>query len=241
MKTVYRWPLSEGKKLDVRITRRKGNRHLRLRVDTWNQVVLSAPWQCSDQVALDFLNTHRDWLVARLQETPALQSLRSWLEQEPYLSASGDRFTVRLVQSSGLRSNYRFEKGGADLLLCISDLDSEEVLRQLIRRFAKDVLYCRLAYYAKSLNIQPVPSCSVRDQVGRWGSCSSSGSISLNWRLVLLPPHLQDSVILHELAHLTEMNHSARFWALLDEYDPDRKRNQVELDQIGATIMRVGR
>ena len=65
--------------------------------------------------------------------------------------------------------------------------------------------------------------------------------MSLNWRLILLPPELQDYVILHELAHLTEMNHSARFWALLERYDPQRAEHEAALDALSARLMRVGR
>jgi len=82
---------------------------------------------------------------------------------------------------------------------------------------------------------------SVRDQSSRWGSCSSRGAISLNWRLVLMEPALQDYVILHELAHLTEMNHSARFWDLLDTYDSGRAEHEAQLDACCAALMRVGR
>jgi len=81
----------------------------------------------------------------------------------------------------------------------------------------------------------------VRDQATRWASCSARGAISLNWRLVLILPELQDSIMLHELAHLTEMNHSSRFWALLDQYDPNRRAHEAALNAITAEVMRVGR
>ena len=80
-----------------------------------------------------------------------------------------------------------------------------------------------------------------RDQSSRWGSCSSIGKISLNWRLILTAAELQDYVILHELAHLTEMNHSKSFWALLERYDAKRIEHEAELDRIGPELMRVGR
>jgi hypothetical protein len=61
---------------------------------------------------------------------------------------------------------------------------------------------------------------SIRDQRSRWGSCSPNGNISLNWRLVLMPDHVRDYVILHELAHLRVPNHSRRFWRLMSELCP---------------------
>jgi hypothetical protein len=61
---------------------------------------------------------------------------------------------------------------------------------------------------------------TIRDQRSRWGSCSPNGSISLNWRLVLMPDHVRDYVLLHELAHLRVPNHSRRFWRLMSELCP---------------------
>jgi predicted metal-dependent hydrolase len=68
-----------------------------------------------------------------------------------------------------------------------------------------------------------VKRVSVRNQKRRWGSCSSKGTISLNWRLIQTPPFVQDYIILHELMHLREMNHSARFWKLVSEVCPAYK------------------
>ena len=82
---------------------------------------------------------------------------------------------------------------------------------------------------------------SVRNQVSRWGSCSFSGTISLNWRLVLLDPELMDYVILHELAHLKQMNHSDKFWNQLEKYDPLYKFHESEINKISSEIMRVER
>ena len=87
---------------------------------------------------------------------------------------------------------------------------------ELLRRQAKQVLFPRLQVFAaaRGLHYQKV---SIRKSRTRWGSCSSKGNISLSLYLMLLPPYLQDYVMQHELTHLVEMNHSPRFWALLDE------------------------
>ena len=109
-----------------------------------------------------------------------------------------------------------------------------------MRLFSKHALACRLAYHARRLNLK-FERVTVRDQRSRWGSCSSKKCISLNWRLILVDPELQDYVILHELAHLTEMNHSGRFWDLLDSYDPLRPSHESALKEVTGIIMRVGR
>jgi predicted metal-dependent hydrolase len=66
----------------------------------------------------------------------------------------------------------------------------------------------------------------VRDQASRWGSCSSSTNLAFSWRLVLAPPEVLDYLVVHELAHLVEMNHSAAFWAVVARYCPDWHRSR---------------
>lgn len=69
----------------------------------------------------------------------------------------------------------------------------------------------------------------VRDQKSRWGSCSRKGNLTFNYRIVLLPEHLADYIIVHELCHLKEFNHSARFWTLVALEAPDYKKHMIEL------------
>lgn len=85
-----------------------------------------------------------------------------------------------------------------------------------LRQQAKKLLPPRLQALASARGLQ-FRKVNIRKSHTRWGSCSSKGNISLSLYLMLLPPHLQDYVMQHELTHLIEMNHSSRFWALLDE------------------------
>ncbi len=72
---------------------------------------------------------------------------------------------------------------------------------------------------------------TIRDQKSRWGSCSSKGTISLNWRLIQTPASVSEYVILHELAHLRHMNHSTRFWQEVEKLCPDYRRAQLWLKE----------
>lgn len=70
---------------------------------------------------------------------------------------------------------------------------------------------------------------TIRDQKTRWGSCSSKGNLNFNWKLLAVPQELSDYVIVHELAHRLEMNHSPRFWAVVEQQLPDYKQLRQEL------------
>jgi hypothetical protein len=79
-----------------------------------------------------------------------------------------------------------------------------------------------------------VTRVSVRDQRSRWGSCTIGGVVSLNWRLILTPESVRDYIIHHELMHLREMNHSARFWACVEEVSPDWREAEAWIKRNGG-------
>ena len=77
---------------------------------------------------------------------------------------------------------------------------------------------------------------SIRDQKTRWGSCSSEGNLSFNWRLILAPPDVLDYVVIHELCHRKEMNHSKEFWALVESLMPEYKERRKWLRENGNNL-----
>ncbi len=81
---------------------------------------------------------------------------------------------------------------------------------------------------------------AVRDQASRWGSCSTAGVLSFSWRLILAPSFVLNYLAAHEVAHLVEMNHSARFWRLVQRLCPDHERAKVWLDVHGSDLHRYG-
>ena len=81
---------------------------------------------------------------------------------------------------------------------------------------------------------------SVRDQSSRWGSCSTTGVLSYSWRLIFAPPFVLEYLAAHEIAHLVEMNHSRRFWRLVERICPDVARAKAWLDAHGSELHRYG-
>ena len=103
-----------------------------------------------------------------------------------------------------------------------------QVLEQALRDKARAVFAERLAIHAPRLGVA-VPPLRLSLAKTRWGSCSHHGGISLNWRLVYMPLAVIDYVVCHELAHLKEMNHSPRFWSVVEQLCPDWRKLRLEL------------
>lgn len=106
---------------------------------------------------------------------------------------------------------------------------SEEVRREGIER-AKRIFPERTAYFAKRMGVD-YGRITIREQKTRWGSCSSKGNLNFNWKLVLLDSELLDYVVVHELAHRREMNHSVAFWKVVEAELPDYRERRRRLKE----------
>lgn len=93
----------------------------------------------------------------------------------------------------------------------------------------------RVAYFAKRMEVS-YGRISIRHQKTRWGSCSGKGNLNFNCMLMAMPPEIQDYVVVHELCHLKEMNHSAKFWAEVEKILPDYKERRAWLKENGSKV-----
>jgi len=147
--------------------------------------------------------------------------LRLAAEEEPLAHSRGARRTVRL---------------GTDLfVLRRTDCDLRPLLEARFLACAKVELPAR-AWELATIAGVGLRRVVVRSQRSRWGSCSSSGTVSLNWRLIQVPPQVRDYIIHHELAHLIEMNHSERFWREVTRLCPHWKDAEAWLTKHGSLL-----
>lgn len=120
----------------------------------------------------------------------------------------------------------------------VSDLTDTQrsALEKRYIEAAKDYFPKRAAYFAAITggNYQRI---TIRDQKTRWGSCSANGTLSFNWRLMLAPPAVLDYVVVHELCHLTHMNHSKAFWSLVESACPDYRAHRKWLKEHGQELI----
>lgn len=187
-------------------------------------LTVSAPRWLSLSRILDVVAGKSEWISARLTRFEATRSLLNadkLLPQVIALPALEENWQVAYRQAPGVSVSTRTIP--PDTLLVSGAVDESRlctpVLRRWLARRAKEVLGPWLETLAAETGLH-FSRLTIRNQRTRWGSCSATGSISLNCKLLFLPPDLVRYVLLHELCHTREHNHTARYWSLLLQHEP---------------------
>jgi hypothetical protein len=228
-----------GTPIHCRMRRSDRARQLRLVVDRWAGLTLVLPRRFPVGEVPAALEQHARWIVrtverARIrarQPRPRLDELRE-------VSLFGARHGVRVVAADTLSQPARVWRSADEILVRVPPLHPRgagQVLRSWLRAHATREIPARVQALNGPLGF-PLRRVTVRDQRTKWGACSASGSVSINWRLALGPPDVLDYVILHELCHLRELNHSSRFWRLLSSVRPDYERQRAWLKEHGDEL-----
>jgi predicted metal-dependent hydrolase len=221
----------------VRVRRHRQARRYTLRIQSaTREVVLTIPPRGTLKEAREFAQKHGGWIAARLDRLPKAAPFADGivvpLRGEPH----------RIVHRLGARGTVWTETDEAgERLICVAG-DTPHIDRRIgdfLRREAKRELEAASRRFAGKLGAR-VKRVSVRDQSSRWGSCSTTGVLSFSWRLILAPNMVLNYLAAHEVAHLVEMNHSSRFWQLVQDLCPDHERAKVWLDVHGADLHRYG-
>jgi len=214
--------------LPYRIRRSDRARSVRVSVDAAGGVEVVLPRRSPQSAADAAIRELRPWIDRRLAECGAVRAaLAARGERVPYL---GTELALRAE-----RGRTRVHRKG-DVLL-VPDGDAQgAALERWFRRAAQREIAPRLDHAVAALGTS-YRALTIRNQRTRWGSCSSNGAMSFNWRLLLAPEPVLDYVVWHEACHLRVMDHSPRFWALVRRHCPGYEEQRRWLRRQGATLV----
>jgi predicted metal-dependent hydrolase len=202
-------------------------RRVRVVVEPTGAIEVVLPRRAPQREAAAAVAELRPWIERRLADSLALRErLAARGGTLPFL---GEQLTLRQV-TGRTRAHRR-----GDLLL-VPDGDARPAIERWYRRMARDEVAPRLDEAAAALGVS-YASVRIANQRTRWGSCSTTGAMSFNWRLLLAPPEILDYVVWHEACHLVHMDHSRRFWSLLERHLPDYRARRRWLKDHGATLV----
>lgn len=218
----------EGRPIPVSFRRNAKARRLILRLARdRSSVVVTLPPRIGRTEALDFARKSTKWIAQRLAAEPAGRPLTAGAEI--------------LIRGALLRIEHAGTRRGTVVMTDNSVIvagDPAHVQRRLIdwlKAEAKRDLVQVSEFYAEKMGVK-FHRLSVRDQKSRWGSCSSDGTLSYSWRLILAPSFVLDYVAAHEVAHLKHMNHGRNFWRLVLTHCPNASRAKTWLKQHGGEL-----
>lgn len=225
--------LNANEECAIEIKPSKRAKYLRLKIDQQGYVQMVLPQGCPVKQAQAFAESKRAWIEK------SLQSIR----QQPITPITlPQRFTFPIVQESWAIDYQETPSGkliyttdADELSLSLSGKVNDQALvfgffDFWLKERGKRCLPHMLAQVSKDTGLD-YSRVTIRKQKTRWGSCSSKKSINLNCKLLFMPASVVRYVMVHELCHTQEMNHSKRFWALVEKHDPDYRHHEALLKQ----------
>jgi predicted metal-dependent hydrolase len=216
------------RQISYEVRRSSRARRVRVTVDLSRGVEVVLPSRAAEREAAAAIRELRPWIerrIAELERARATVAARSGTV--PYLGQA-----LRLVVQPG---RTRAHRRGHELLVP-GGAAQLPALERFYRRAAHNEIGPRLDRACAQVGTS-YARLSVRGQRTRWASCSRSGAMSFNWRLLLAPEAVLDYVVWHEVCHLEVLDHSPRFWALLGERCPDYREHVRWLRRNGATLV----
>lgn len=231
-----RLALLDGRPVEFRFQRRR-RRTIAIKVSE-HGLAVSAPLRAPWREVEGFLHEKARWILRKLDERAAAGKPRL------IFGETGETFPlhgeeVALAVSKGRRT---VSFSGTELQISLPQPDRRGAVRRLLLGWLKgralDALAPRVAHYAARVSL-PAPPLALSNARTQWGVCMASGRIRLSWRLVHLRPELADYVVAHEIAHLVELNHSERFWALVEWLYPHWREARSRIERDAATLPRI--
>ena len=220
----------EGRDVEVNVRINSRARRLIVKVHpSTGEVSVVAPSQRALERALEFARGQSDWIATQLARVPV-----------PVPLALGATVPFRgqdhLVREGTSGRGAVWLDGGTIRVAGQKEHHARRLL-DFLKKEAKRELEARTLEFAGRIGLKH-KRITVRDTASRWGSCSSSRSLSFSWRLILAPPFVLDYVVAHEVAHMREMNHGPKFWQLVHTLVSDVRRPQKWLHDHGAALHR---
>jgi predicted metal-dependent hydrolase len=215
-------------------------RGYRLTLKRDGTAVATIPTRGSEREARRFVEQHQEWLErARERQRRRPRGAEVWTIGTHVLWR-GELTEIRIAQHGDPRTSSEVPKPQVCLAADVFRVpqfggDLRPTLEAHFLRRAKIELPPR-TWELAAVTGMDVKEVVVRNQRSRWGSCSANGTISLNWRLVQTPESVRDYIIYHELMHLREMNHSARFWARVEEVCPTWREAEHWIKRNGSLV-----
>ncbi len=201
-------------------------------------VKVAAPNHTSKKQVEEVIYKNTKWILEKLKALEDVVVPKIQFKEGALFNYLGESYIVKVMKNLNKKKDY-VERENGYLVVYIKCEDSEDNIKKLLllwfREEANTFLKERLHFFSNKIGLFP-NDVKIKDQKARFGSCSSKKNINLNWKLIMAPVEIIDYVIVHELCHLMEMNHSNKFWSLVETYMEDYQVRRKWLKENGNYI-----
>ncbi|MEO1745308.1 MAG: M48 family metallopeptidase [Pseudomonadota bacterium] len=196
-------------------------------------IKITIPPRTPRDVVDGFIVRNDGWLRAQIEKQPDRPNVRDGIK----LPIRGVNHVIVHVPGRGVTDVHDGDAGPALHVRGESRFLARRVADYLKKEAKRDI-DALVAHHASKVG-KRVKSIRYRDTTSRWGSCSSDGNLSFSWRIMMAPPAVINYLVAHECAHLREMNHGPKFWALCEELCPDTQRSKQWLKRNGGKLQAI--
>lgn len=225
-----------GRRIAYTLKRSLRARRVWLRIGIGTGLVITVPARMPLSELNGIIKDKSAWIEKNLARAhgPVDKAARPGLKDGVSLPLFGRPHTLRVRAGRGAVARVRLNGGEIEAVLPGGD---ESLLKDAVESWYKEKAREVITGRVESLRAgRDVRRVSIKDQKTRWGSCSATGNLSFNWRLVMAPPQVVDYIIVHELTHLERMDHSRRFWEKVAKTCPDYKESAAWLKKHGPDL-----
>lgn len=211
---------------------RSNRRSISITILKNGNVVVKAPLKMKDEDIYRFVESKQDWIKNKLTiVTTTLAKYQDIINYEKVL-LYGNKYSLVLANTKKIEIDDNLQ------IIFPKKIAQEKRMKYLIswyKKTAKNMLENRINFLATQFKLSPT-AFKITDSKGRWGSCNSKGLICINFRAIMLPPQIIDYILVHELCHLVEMNHSKKFWELVMQFYNKAKLARQALKEYGFLL-----
>ena len=227
----------DTQKIEFAVMRSK-RKSLSIAIQPDGNLLVKAPFFMSDDEIVKWVKTKTGWIVRQRAKI-----LEQQQQNPPKQYVTGEKF---LYLGKEYELEVRISEGRAgmvgivdDKMILFAKKDDSAVVQKILTNWydkqAKALIPKRVRYYAEQMG-ETFVNITIKNQKKRWGSCSSARNLNFNYRLVMAPQEVMDYVVVHELCHLRQMNHSAAFWKEVEMVLPDYKVHKKWLERNGELL-----
>jgi len=219
---------------EYKLTRSK-RKTISIKIAEDSSLQVRAPLHLSKEKIDSFVNSKEKWIAKHTNEIFENYQLKKEfnLNFGDYVFVRGEKAYIHPIKEN--TASYDNKKRIFYIPEIANSYQIKEILIKLYKLIAKPYILGRVTFFSKQMNVKPT-GMRITSAKTRWGSCSGKNSVNFSWKLIMGDDKVIDYVVVHELAHTKEHNHSPRFWNIIEEIIPDYKKQKEKLKVLSEKL-----